>query len=192
MIQNTVEACTDLVFSVVSPHESEELILYPEGPCKDAPLSQRKVTISFSPCSCPIGFEPQLPQQTKCECLCDSWLHPYISDCSPQTETLVRQGNFWVTYINNSENSGGYLLYPNCPMDYCHPPGTKININLNIENGADAQCTLRHSGLLCGKCLPGLSLSLGSSHCIQCPTYWPVTFAAILIAAILGGMALVA
>ena len=47
------------------------------------------------------------------------------------------------------------------------------------------------AGLLCGACQSGLSLSLGSLHCICCPSHWPVSLAAIVIAAILAGILLV-
>ena len=50
-----------------------------------------------------------------------------------------------------------------CTYDYCYPPTHTVNINLNVDNGADAQCNLNHSGLLCGTCKPGLSLSLVSN-----------------------------
>ena len=40
-------------------------------------------------------------------------------------------------------------------------------------------------------CQPDLSLSLGSSHCLLCPSYWPALLITITTAAILAGMALV-
>ena len=48
------------------------------------------------------------------------------------------------------------------------------------------------SSLLCGSYRLGLSLSLGSSCCLPCPSYWPALLIAITIAAILAGIALVA
>ena len=129
LTQSTNEACTNLSFSVVSPHMSEELILYPEGPCKDANLSQTRIQIRFSPCYCPIGFQSKATNETKCDCECDLALNPYIIVCIPETNTIVRQGNFWIAYINNSDNSSGYLLYPHCPMNYCYPPSIKVFIN---------------------------------------------------------------
>jgi hypothetical protein len=50
---------------------------------------------------------------------------------------------------------------------------------------------LNRTGTLCGACKPGLSLSLGSSKCLKCPSYWPALFAAITIFAILAGIGLV-
>ena len=194
LIQSAGEGCTDLTFSVFSPHQSEELILYPAGPCKDAKLSQSRLVVHFTPCKCPIGFQSKATEITRCECECDSNLEPYITDCVPETKTLIREGNFWIKYINISKNSNGYsyLLYPYCPFDYCHPPNTKVDINLNIASGSDAQCALNRSGLLCGTCQAGLSLSIGSSYCLPCFSYWPAVFVVILIAAFLGGIAVVA
>ena len=53
------------------------------------------------------------------------------------------------------------------------------------------QSANHRTGLLCGACQSDLSLSLGSSHCICCPSHWPVSLAAIIIAAILAGIILV-
>ena len=66
-----------------------------------------------------------------------------------------------------------------------------MEVNLNLANGSDAQCANGHSGLLCGTCQPGLSLSIGSSHCIPCPSHWPVNLIAIIIATLLAGILLV-
>ena len=54
-------------------------------------------------------------------------------------------------------------------------------------NNTDSQCVFNHSGVLCGRCKPGLSLTLGSSLCQHCSN-WYLT----LIAAFVGaGIALV-
>ena len=66
-----------------------------------------------------------------------------------------------------------------------------MEVNLNIPNGSDTQCAHGRSGLLCGTCQPGLSLSIGSSHCLPCPSHWPANLIAIVIAALLAGILLV-
>ena len=43
--QSIGDTCTNLTFSVFSPNISEELVLYANGPCKDALLSQRRVKV---------------------------------------------------------------------------------------------------------------------------------------------------
>ncbi len=64
-------------------------------------------------------------------------------------------------------------------------------MNLNLPNGADAQCAYYHSGVLCGSCRENLSLSLGSSRCLSCHSYWPAVLVVILLSAIIAGILLV-
>ena len=194
MTQVTKDGCTNLTYSVFSPHNSEKLTLYADGPCSLAGKSRRKISVEFLNCSCPVGFQPEQLEEnaTNCECVCDSKLHPYITDpnCDPHTGTLLRTGNFWVTYINTSGDYG-YLTYSHCPFDYCLPPSPSIQINLNVVNGADVQCANNRFGLLCGSCKPGLSLSLGSSRCIPCTKAWHKDIAVVLTTAFLSGIVLV-
>ena len=197
LIQMTNNACTNLTFSVVSPYASEQLILYAEGPCRNASRSQRRVYVTFLPCICPIGFQPNQDAIRKnCECVCDSKLSPFFtgSNCNHQTESLVRSGNFWIDFINDTndvDNSSGYLIYPHCPLDYCLPPEAKVQVNLNTVNGADIQCANNRSGMLCGVCQPGLSLSLSSSRCITCSKPGYKYFVSIVIITLIAGVILV-
>ena len=185
-------SCSNVNFAVSSNNDTEELILsLSEGPCKDAPESEARVMIEFSCPQCLIGFELDESEEG-CRCVCDSQLFPYFTNCS--RETLIRERNVWVTNITRSYTSDihQYLIHPYCPFDYCHPPSSRVEINLNIPNGADAQCTNHRAGLLCGKCQHNFSLSLGSSHCLPCSTHWYAVLIAILIAAVLAGVILVA
>ena len=60
-------------------------------------------------------------------------------------------------------------------------------INFNKPNGADAQCNFNRSGLLCGQCKQGYSLSAGSLNCLICPKHWlAFTFFNILVALVSG------
>ena len=195
LIQTVHDKCTDLHFNVFSYKDFEQLILYARGPCKDSRLSQKELQIHFLPCTCPIGFEMVDTEVTRCVCQCDVTISKYIKNCDPFNEELFREGNFWINVINSSNNTQNvnseYLIYPNCPLNYCHPPHSKIAINFNIPNGADAQCVNGRSGLLCGNCKHGLSLSLGSSRCIRCPSNWQVLLAVIIMGYCLGGILLV-
>ena len=186
LVQDATVGCTELRFNVYSPNDFEELILYADGPCKDAKFSRAKVLIKFQQCTCPVGFQVMLGDTTRCTCECDSKIDKYITDCDPQKHTFLRKSNFWIT--NYSTN---YLIYPHCPFDYCSSPSSNVAINLNIPNGSDAQCAFNRSGKLCGKCKPGLSLSLSSSRCLVCSWYWPALLVAILLAGVLAGIALV-
>ena len=198
MVQTTTESCTSLNFSIYSKNLIEDLILYAEGPCKNTSKSRKTIKITFLNCKCPIGFQPNQLKKSSCSCKCDPKLQKYVTNCNSSTHTIERDGNFWITYIirNTSDpNEGGdYLIYPYCPFDYCvRPHSKKIEINLNNTiNGSDAQCANSRSGLLCGVCQPGFSLSLGSSRCIPCSKQWHRNSALLVGAALLAGIGLVA
>ena len=185
--------CTNLTFNVVSPHSSEQLTLYAiDGPCKDANLSKISLELNFLPCNCPIGLQMIVEtSETNCSCECHRNIHEYVEECDSNTGAFLRksQSKAWITFTNSSHLSG-YLVYPNCPFDYCN--SLNLLIDLNQPNGTHTQCTFNRSSLLCGSCQPGLSLSLGSSRCLPCPNYWPALLITISIMAILAGIALVA
>ena len=193
-IQSVDDRCRNVSFATFSYNDSDELILsFKEGPCKDQPESKARVMLEFYCPQCLIGFELNKSGEG-CQCICDSTLFPYFTNCSG--ETLVRDTNVWVTnltiYTTNTSDIHQYLIHPYCPFDYCHPPSSRVKINLNIPNGADAQCANHRVGLLCGLCQHNYSLSLGSSHCLPCSTHWYAVLIAILIAAVLAGIILVA
>ena len=94
-------------------------------------------------------------------------------------------------YVNDTDPYR-YVIYPYCPYGYCHPADDNVSINLTIPNGADAQCANNRTGVLCGGCQPNFSLSLGSSRCLPCTTYWPAQLFGILLAGIVAGVLLVA
>ena len=194
MVQMTGDTCTDLNLSVYSSWRSEEITLYADGPCRNAARSQKKVFISFLNCTCPIGFKPSDVQQDSCSCNCDPKLQQYVSNCRPQTKTVTRKGDCWITYLNNTDPEDGYnyLTYPHCPLDYCQPTKMTVHINLSRADGADAQCVGGRSGTLCGVCKPGLSLSLGTSRCITCTNGWPKDFIIVITGALVAGVCLVA
>ena len=182
------DKCTDLSFSITSTQCREELSLYAsDGPCKDVDSSKLTYYIQFLPCECPIGFQPSETSKSNCMCDCHRSIGRYVT-CDIHRESFVRKytSNVWISY----DNSSGYLVYLNCPYDYCKPLNS-TSVNLNQPNGADAQCAFNRSSLLCGSCEPGLSLSLGSSLCLSCPIHWPALLTSITIAAILAGIALV-
>ena len=130
--------------------------------------SKRTIKLNFLACiDCPIGFQQTKDDARGCDCVCDEMkLELYIINCNYTRETITKKGTTaWIIYLS-IKNTSDYLIYPYCPRDYCLPSAKAIEINLNILNGADAQCAHKCSGLLCGACIPGLSLSLGSSCCL--------------------------
>ena len=184
--------CTDLTFNVFSPHDSETIVLFADGPCRNSAPSIRHLDIQFLNCTCPIGFENSSNRPTACECICDAKLSPYIASCNSTTKLLLLRENnsAWISYANDTDPPG-YIIHPNCPTDYCQPSAKNVSINLNLPNGVDTQCAYNRTGVLCGACQKHLSLSLGSSRCLPCQSYWPVNLIAILLAAAITGILLV-
>ena len=190
--QSVGRNCTDLTYNVFSPHDHETINLFADGPCRDAALSTSVVSIYFNECTCPVGFVA-LKLSTRCECICDPSLSDYITGFYLTTSVVFKSySNTWITYINNSD-SPDYVIYPHCPFDYCKLPkiNETVSINFNLPNGADAQCAYNRTGVLCGSCIEKLSLSLASSRCLPCHSYWPAVCIVILLDAILAGILLV-
>ena len=188
-IQSVESGCSDLVYSIVSPKEMTELEIYAKGPCKNLGISALTIPIRFILCSCPLGFEQQKATKNKCHCICHHKLKQalnFATDayCNPVTLLLTRNRDFWVSFMINRT----LLTYKHCPSDYCHPALPPIHIN---PDGPDVQCKLNRSGILCGSCKVGHTLSLGSSQCIKCRHYWPALFCVILLAAFIAGVAMV-
>lgn len=193
-VQKTTDGnCSVINIAVAANNETEELIFFTDGPCKDKVDCQCRVKLEVFCPHCPIGF--QLTEGDEgCRCECDSKLKPFVSECLLPSQSVVRKQNCWITNISNTNATMDkqYLIYPHCPMDYCLPSMSKVKINLNLPNGSDAQCANGRSGLLCGTCEPGLSLSLGSSRCIPCSTLWPVHLGVVILGALVAGIFLVA
>ena len=189
--QSVTGSCTNLTFNVFSPHELETITLYADGPCGGSAPSTRHLDIQFLNCSCPIGLKPSTKRPTACECICDKELSPYVANCTTQLLLLRGNNSAWISYINGTDPHG-YIIHQDCPYDYCHSSNENISIDLNLPNGADTQCAYNRIGVLCGSCQKHLSLSLGSSRCLCCHSYWPVTFVVILLASTIAGILLVA
>ena len=192
-IQSVGRYCTDLKYNVFSPYDSVTINLFADGPCRDAALSTSHVIIHFTDCTCPIGFEPLSNSEvsTRCECVCDSKLSPYITKCNVSTSSVYRiEIDTWIGYINNTDLPG-HIKYTNCPFDYCKPSTENISINFNLPDGADTQCAYNRTGVLCGSCRGKFSLSLASSRCLPCHSHWPAVCVLILLGAIFAGVLLV-
>ena len=182
--------CTELSFTVYSLANEETLTLFADGPCKDLGISPLKVAIHLSPCDCPAGFELNKKYVRECKCVCHTKLLsvPFMKEmkCNSTTLKITRNKPFWISFEN-----GKFIVYDECPSDYCVPSLPPVNISLNSSDGADVQCNYNRSGKLCGQCQQGLTLSLGSSRCMECPHYWPANLIAVIIGALLTGVVLV-
>lgn len=157
--QRVQRMCTALTFQVLSPHDSEVLTLYAEGPCGNARLSTRNVTIEFENCTCPVGFEPSNTSKTTCECKCDSILDPYITKCNSTNSSLFRVNtNSWINYIDNTYRSG-YVIHPNCPFDFCKPSTENMSSLISTNLMEQMHSVLTIAQVYCVECVNKTSVS---------------------------------
>ena len=194
-LQSISENCSIIDYQLLYPMKTTEhdLVLFAEGPCENKSISTLTVKVRVINCTCANGFV-KADYTKKCVCICDvknELFSKYISHCNSTLESVIRTGTFWIAYLNVSEHSNPYLIYPHCPLDYCHLPSKSIFVNLNLPDGSDTQCANNRGGLLCGNCQTNYSLSLGSSKCLRCPDNWYVLFIGITIAAFFAGIVLV-
>ena len=104
---------------------------------------------------CPIGFTLQ-----NGVCKCDPLLPTGIDTCYIDQSAIRRPANTWISYTQSGNSK--YLI-SDCPMDYCLP----FSSNVNLLH-PDTQCQFNRSGILCSQCQPSLSMVFGSSRCIKC------------------------
>ena len=156
--QKVTKTCTELYYQVHSSaaNHNETLVLYADGPCS---TDGRLLNISLQFLPCPPGFSLNSSERI---CGCEPRLQKYTTRCNVTKREIKREKEYWVGYDNSSQ---ALILHPRCPFDYCKPVTDQTSFPLN---NTDLQCANSRSGLLCGRCKPGLSLALGSSKCIQC------------------------
>ena len=125
---------------------------------------------------CPPGF-----RMSGNICNCTPSLES-LATCSITNKTIKRKGYSWIYPRNDSS----ILILENCPFDYC-------NNEAFVSNNPSKQCNHRRCGILCGDCLPGHSLMLGSNECRNCTgDVWPTTPVVIVLVFLLAGVGLVA
>ena len=176
-IQNTGKECTPITYHLSSKKTPSNLILFPDGPCRDVGISRREITIHFLPC--PDGFTLE-----GSECVCEERLQRYTNSCNVDDNSIQRNSNaFWIGAVYNNATFGGLILHPSCPFDYC----IDTPVAVKLDN-LDIQCNFNHSGILCGSCAHSYSTSFGTLHCLSCSN----VYLALIIPFALAGIALVA
>ena len=195
-IQTIGAECSTIHYQLSFPREDTiyDLIIYAEGPCSNVGISELNVNVEVVKCICGPGFMT-VNNTNRCTCDCDNdkEFMKYIQTCNYTDKSVTRKGTFWIDskLYNSTESSSSYFIYPYCPLDYCQPPSKEIPVNLNVENGSDAQCANNRGGLLCGRCLSDHCLSLGSSKCLEIPDKLYEQTVGILISAFFAGIILV-
>ena len=159
----------------------EELILYPDGPCRDEGYARAVINVIFW--SCPVGF-----MQSGGKCVCEERLQKYMyhANCTISIEISIMrsaESHLWIGTLYKNDSFQGLILYESCPRDYCRSG----NVAVSLQD-PNSQCDHMRAGVLCGSCLTNHSLMLGSSHCGECPNSFHL---ALLLPFAAAGIALV-
>lgn len=188
--QEVNAVCTNLTFTVTAPDTAvgDIISLYAHGPCGDAKRFERNLLIEFKGCKCPIGFQRDDAVPNSCTCICHQNITTFVRNCNSTTASFRRKQNSWISYLNstiNSYNDSTYYLlgHQHCPYDYCYTSSKEDEIG--------KLCASNRAGILCGKCQPGYSVSLGSSKCLKCTSSWPALLILISCVVLIAGAALV-
>ena len=117
---------------------------------------------------CPVGFTLK-----DGKCNCDPILPSSIDKCYIDYSTIRRPANTWIIAYSQTK----YLI-SDCPMDYCLPYSSNINLL-----HPDLQCQFNRTGILCSQCQHHLSMVFGSSRCMECTNVHIIFIITIIIVA---------
>lgn len=156
--QQVSKTCTSLNFTIETVAPNTNIVVRTSSLTVNGGF-----TIEVELTSCPLGFVLNY----KGQCTCDpvSQLPDYDSICDINTQTVHRRGGSWISPDFSGPNGSydGTIVFVNCPYDYCR--GTDTDVDMTDP---DSQCSFNRTGVLCGACKPGLSITLGSSICREC------------------------
>ena len=159
LAQESKRSCTRLQYSISSISEYEVIQLFPAGVSRHFFFADINVTLL----ECPPGFALQ---NATSKCDCHPLLNQYNVTCNIDNQTLTKADTAWISLDKSPASE--VILHPECPFDYCKV-GTVV---FKLTENPDFQCAFSRTGVLCGACLPGLSLALGTSRCLDCSNVW--------------------
>ena len=105
-----------------------------------------KVDVNILPC--PSGFILSLAKKA---CICSDVIVK-LAQCDIASQNISRLDTSWI-----SPSKTSIKVFEKCPFDYCNIQPFNVE---NNSNGTDL-CNYNRSGILCGGCIQGYSLSLG-------------------------------
>ena len=131
---------------------------------------------------CPLGFE----MSSRGVCSCPEFLKKlkYVADCSIDSLQLQKNSSVWLSVQERHKGANNsffaYLTHEHCPFDYCKTDSQEF-----YPEDPDAQCNHNRSGVLCGECMDGYSLTLGRMECKECTNIYLLLLLPFALAGIL-------
>ena len=175
--QQVEQSCTKLSYTILSTQLDIELQLLLALENSNVQSEPTIVTIQLLPC--PPGFFLS-SDPPSCQC------HPFLAkrgvECDITTETIIRVPPKWLSKDLEHSDLSSLLMYDYCPFDYCVP----YELDLNLSQ-PDMLCAFNRTGIICGGCRSGYSLTLGTNECEVCTS----SYLALLIPFAVAGLVLV-
>ena len=175
--QQVGQNCTKLSYTILSTQLNTELQLLLALENSNVQSNPTVVTIRLLPC--PPGF---ILSSNPPSCQCHPSLAKRGVTCDITTETVHRVPPMWFSMNMKDPKRNSLLVYDYCPFDYCIPD--EVNTNLSQT---DTLCAFNRSGIICGGCQSGFSLTLGTNECEVCTH----SYLALLIPFVVAGLLLV-
>ena len=137
----------------------------------------RPINVNLTILPCPLGLVVDFISG---DCVCNNDItHISICNISWMPYPIQRSGNNWIYHRFDYYNCT--IAHIGCPFDYCLKSHVKFSLN-----ESDLQCNYNRSGILCGQCIRGLSLMIGSNRCANCTDTKLVSVSIIILAAVAG------
>ena len=142
-------------------------------------IGDRPINVNLTILPCPLGLVINF---TSGGCVCNNDI-THISGVSCNTSwmpyPIQRSGNNWMHHQYGSYNCT--IAHIGCPFDYCRKSYVKFALDKS-----DLQCNYNRSGILCGQCIQGLSLMIGSNRCANCTDTTLISVSIVILAAVAG------
>jgi len=205
-VQTIGNRCTDTIYRVHSDQTQETIMLETVSSLHQSPgpnfpgqtiltrvlsgyFLKSPLLVNVSILDCPHGFQRSAEPPIICRC------HPTLTDngiseqqCDINTKTIIRNGTVWISYYsNNQTNASGPIIHKHCPFGFCKKEQVAVDLDSHDLESPDIQCSQNRSGVLCGKCMEGQSLLLGTLGCLKCEN----TYLALIVVFVIAGLLLV-
>ncbi len=158
--QNLDAKCSLTEYTMYSTQHNENLVIYPNGSCRDTGQAQAVVRVEFWPC-------PNAFSLSGDHCICEERLQAFNAECiiADDGAYITRKSNdqFWLNALYKNGTYQGLIIFERCPVQYC----TSKHVNITLKQ-PDTQCNLNRTGFLCGACATNYSLMLGDVACGMC------------------------
>ena len=153
------------------------------------PGSTATTSIVFSLTQCLLGF---LYNETSRSCYCDPRLSKFGIGCDVSMRSLTVPGLVWFGPLeteNDSMQINDLLVSGSCPLNFC-----KLGPKVVTDGNFEFQCAegSGRTGVSCGGCMDGLSVTLGQRQCKKCSNYYLFLIILILFLGVLAVIALAA